>query len=497
MKNLIKTLAAFLILSNGQAQLILNAESGNRNLDAANCWIFGGVSYTNSSMRINGSWSMQSGQATNSSVNAFWIRSPWVTNLSGDITLKVRLSAANGTTRAVVIGYLEYDPVNGNSQSEANYTQFYTYQWSAINTNIIDLTAPIPASIANSSAPHKIMISFIGTGGNSRIISDDLVIPGTYAADPASGCKPTVSLTDSDGDGVPDTDDDYPNDPARAFKNFSPSPTTFGTFAFEDLWPARGDYDFNDLVLDYQFEYATNADNLMVDLTMKLYIRAIGASIASGFGISFDNIPASSVASVTGMKLFDNYINIAPNGLEAGHSNAVVIPFDNAIKCVRWGNQPTFNTTPGFQQGSSDTIVVSMIFTQPVPVARINIGNQTITQSTKTIGPATITINPFLIKGKIRGQEIHLPGMAPTTLADPQLFGTIEDDTNPGAGRFYVTKNNLPWAIHIPSRFDYPAEKVDILKAYKKLADWAQSNGELYTDWYLDLPGYRDSDYIY
>ena len=497
MKNVIKTLAAFLILANANAQLILNAESGNRNIDAANCWIFGGVSYTNSSMRISGAWSMQSGQATNSSVNAFWIRSPWVTNLSGDISLKVRLSAANGTTRGVVIGYLEYDPVNGNSQSEANYTQFYTYEWSAINTDIVDLTAPIPASIANSSAPHKIMISFIGTGGNSRIISDDIVIPGTYAADPANGCKPTLSIVDTDGDGVADADDDYPNDPTRAYRNFSPSSNTFGTFAFEDLWPARGDYDFNDLVVDYQIEYATNANNLMVDLTMRLYIRAIGASIASGFGISFDNIPASRVASVSGTKIFDNYINLAPNGLEAGHANAVVIPVDNVIKSVKWGSQPTYNTTPGFQAISSDTIVVTMTFTEPVPVARLNVGNQTITNSTKSIGPATITINPFLIKGRDRGMEIHLPGMAPTVLANPNVFGTVDDDTQPASGRYYVTKNNLPWAIHIPARFDYPAEKVDILNAYKKLADWAQSNGELYTDWYLDLPGYRDSDYIY
>ncbi|GCD80652.1 DUF4842 domain-containing protein [Schleiferia thermophila] len=68
---------------------------------------------------------------------------------------------------------------------------------------------------------------------------------------------------------------------------------------------------------------------------------------------------------------------------------------------------------------------------------------------------------------------------------------------NPAAGRYYVTKNNLPWAIHLPVRFDYPTEKSDILKAYKKLADWAQSNGELYTDWYLNLPGYRDPEFIY
>lgn len=501
MKNFIKTSAALILMATSAVgQVVYDAESGNRNIDGANCWIMGGMAHTSSSsLRINGLWSIQSGQATSTNINSFWIRSPWLTNLSGNLTMKVRLGAANGTTRGVVIGYFHHDPINGNPlNEEGTYTQFFTFTWPAINTTVYNITAPIPAAIANSDKPYKIMISFIGTGGNSRIIADDIVYPGTYAADPANRCLPLVTKQDTDGDGVADEDDDFPNDPLRAFRNFSPSANTFGTIAFEDLWPARGDYDFNDLVVDYQIEYATNAQNLMVDLTMKLYIRAIGASIASGFGVSFDNIPASRVASVTGMKLFDNYINLSANGLEAGHTNAVVIPFDNAIKSVNWGSQPTFNTTPGFQPGTSDTIVIKMNFVEPVQVARVQVGgNQAPQPSTKVVGPATITINPFLIKGRVRGQEIHLPGMPPTVLANAQLFGSIDDDTNPAQGRYYVTKNNLPWAIHIPTRFAYPAEKVDILKAYKKLADWAQSNGELFTDWYIDLPGFRDPNYLY
>ncbi|GCD78045.1 hypothetical protein JCM31826_15270 [Thermaurantimonas aggregans] len=492
-------LVAFLasLFQKAHTQVVLNAESGNRNIDAANCWVFGGVTYTNASTRISGNWSMQTGQASTMSPTAFWIKSPWVRNLGSQLSIKLRLSAANGTTRGI---YVSYIPVNKQNTSnyEGSINPFYTYAWPSINTNIVELTISIPTEIQNSQEPVKFLISFIGTGGNSRIIADDFIIPGTYAADPANGCIPNNVITDTDGDGVADNDDDFPNDPTRAFRNFSPAANTFGTFAYEDLWPALGDYDFNDLVVDYQMEYATNADNLMVDLKIKLYIRAIGASIPSGFGISFDNISASSVASVTGMRLFDGYINIAANGLEAGHDNVVIIPFDNAIKCVNWGSQPTFNTTPGYQPGTSDTITITILFNQPVPVARIQIGGQEPAVTTKSVvGPPTVTVNPFMIKGKIRGQEIHLPGMPPTALANTQLFGTIDDDTNPGQGRYYVTKNNLPWAIHLPVKFDYPTEKTDILKAYKKLADWAQSNGELFTDWYLNLPGYRDDKHLF
>jgi LruC domain-containing protein len=33
---------------------------------------------------------------------------------------------------------------------------------------------------------------------------------------------------------------------------FTPSKYGTGTIAFEDLWPSYGDYDFNDVALNYQ-----------------------------------------------------------------------------------------------------------------------------------------------------------------------------------------------------------------------------------------------------
>jgi hypothetical protein len=37
---------------------------------------------------------------------------------------------------------------------------------------------------------------------------------------------------------------------------------TAGTLAFEDLWPSTGDYDFNDLVVDYDFKIIKTIKNL-------------------------------------------------------------------------------------------------------------------------------------------------------------------------------------------------------------------------------------------
>jgi LruC domain-containing protein len=90
-----------------------------------------------------------------------------------------------------------------------------------------------------------------------------------------------------------------------------------------------------------------------------------------------------------------------------------------------------------------------------------------------------------------------LKGFAPTDLANPELFGTGNDVTNPGSSIYYQTKNGMPWAINVPAQFEYTIEKSEILKGYPVFAKWILSSGNDYNDWYLDKQGYRNWDYIY
>nr|MCU0376457.1 DUF4842 domain-containing protein [Chitinophagaceae bacterium] len=95
-----------------------------------------------------------------------------------------------------------------------------------------------------------------------------------------------------------------------------------------------------------------------------------------------------------------------------------------------------------------------------------------------------------------RGVEIHLPDMPPTALADRSLFGTKEDASSEGSGRWYKTKNNfLPWALNVSMEVPYPIEKVSLEKAYPYFAKWAQSNGSEYADWYIEK--YRENGALY
>lgn len=288
---------------------------------------------------------------------------------------------------------------------------------------------------------------------------------------------------DTDGDGVKNADDDFPEDAAKSFINNYPA-SNYGTLAFEDLWPAKGDYDFNDLVIDYQFRTITNSENYVAEIQADFIIRAIGASFKNGFGFQFPNATIDDDdISVTGYNVINDYITLSSNGLESRQNRPTVIVFDNAFDIMpRIGGELGVNTDPTASVTEPDTVkIVITIEPGKYNENQINLTN----------------FNPFIIVDMTRSKEIHLPDYAPTSLVANFYFNTLHDDSNITQGRYYKTENNLPWAINLYQSFDYPAEKNEIVKAYLKFSQWAESNGEQFPDWYLEKEGYRDTDLIY
>ncbi len=290
------------------------------------------------------------------------------------------------------------------------------------------------------------------------------------------------SAPDQDGDGVPDAEDSYPQDPARAFNNYFPA-SGFGSLAFEDLWPGKGDYDFNDLVLDYRFTYITNASNKVTEIRGKFAIRAIGAGLSNGFGFQ---LPGTSILNAdieaSGSRLLESYISLNANGTEASQQKTTIIVFDNVNRIMPPAGGFGVNVVPGAPYVKPDTTTISILFT-PNKYSIDDIG--------------LVNFNPFLIVNKERGKEIHLPDYPPTSLVNMSYFGTGQDNSDPNTGRFYKTGNNLPWAINIVSSYDYTIEANQITSGYLKFAAWAESGGTLFPDWYLNNSGYRNAASIY
>ncbi|MEM8599313.1 MAG: LruC domain-containing protein, partial [Bacteroidota bacterium] len=225
---------------------------------------------------------------------------------------------------------------------------------------------------------------------------------------------------DQDNDRVPDVFDDFPTDPDAAFERFTPSEYVYGALAFEDLWPGTGDYDFNDLVVRYRYREVANAAGDVVRLDADYYVQAVGAGYVNGFGVELP-VPASNVQSVAYSRQ-PGTVTLAANGVEAGHTNAVLIPFDDA-KAMVPGAAGFVNTEAGSAVLASDTVRVAVSFASPVAGSMV----------------LDAPFNPFLFRTDQRGLEVHLPDAAPTALAEATLFGTARDRTNVGTGSTYRT----------------------------------------------------------
>ncbi|MEP7263118.1 MAG: LruC domain-containing protein [Bacteroidota bacterium] len=291
-----------------------------------------------------------------------------------------------------------------------------------------------------------------------------------------------TNTTDSDGDGVIDALDEFPTNAAMAYSSSYPSaiPSVYGHLAFEDLWPARGDYDLNDLIVGYRFQEFKNAANKIVKIDGKFFVNAAGGSYKHGFGFQLPVSP-SVITSVTGSVIKENYISLSAKGLENKQNKSVIIVFDNSHKTIVQPVGYFINTQSGAPFISGDSVSISVTFSVPQTSAAIGLP----------------PYNPFIISNMRRGYEIHLADMAPTDLADPALFNTLQDSTNIATGRYYKSANNIPWAVNIPGSYGIVLEKTNIIDAYLKFTTWAQSGGTTYSDWYSNAPGYRDTDKIF
>ena len=90
---------------------------------------------------------------------------------------------------------------------------------------------------------------------------------------------------------------------------------------WEDLWPNKGDYDMNDLVMDYNVVEVTNASLEIVDVINNFYLRAAGAGyLNNGFAIQYPSY--WEVNSITEDDLDMAYIDIDTD-------NRTVIFFQN------------------------------------------------------------------------------------------------------------------------------------------------------------------------
>ncbi len=336
---------------------------------------------------------------------------------------------------------------------------------------------PVQAFSANYQ---KMIIAFEDLNRNPGMGSDNdfndvifAVTASPWSAIDITNVPPLDPGSDSDGDGVPDSLDDYPEDFDRAFDNYTPGPYSWGTLAFEDLWPAYGDYDFNDMVISYRINQVTDSRNRVKDIRSEFKLKAIGASYRNGFALELP-FGADKIQSTAS--------NLNLHSVESGGTKAVVRVFNNAFDVIPQVAGQFINTVPG--QPYHNPVIITLDVTLNVAQSPANF---------EFLPP----YNPFIFRTDNRGLEIHLPDYPPTFAVNAALLGSVNDTSNSATGRFYKSQENLPWALNIAEEFDHPVERAQITRAYVYFKHWAQSSGTSYPNWYVPASGFRNIEYIY
>lgn len=346
--------------------------------------------------------------------------------------------------------------------------------------SLFKVTGNVDDKVGNNNGVFRGSVQYCGTkdpdvNANNKKHFELSATKGCSLSIPKDDCNPlgggAAVVTDSDGDGVSDLLDDYPGDKSKAFNNYSVNYDAGGsTIAFEDNWPKKGDFDLNDIVLNYKHLIVTNKDNIVVRVEGEWNLLATGGEFQNGAGVQFP-LPKGDATNFVASN------NLIP---EAGQDSLVVILFRNGRT-----EQATWNTKS----------------TEPASPAKKYTFAFDVTNGPTLVSMGAGGYNPFIWNnspGYGRGYETHLQGKKATNLVDSKLFNTLDDKSTTN-NKTYSTATQQPWAIEIPqASFAYPLEAQDISKTYLKFGSWASSGGSKDVDWYSNTnTGYRDATKIF
>lgn len=231
--------------------------------------------------------------------------------------------------------------------------------------------------------------------------------------------------------------------------------------AFEDLWPAKGDYDFNDLIIKYDYIARSNSKNKLISIEFNITLPALGASHKNGIAMQLFTKNGNTYARHTG-----GVYRATQQGVSIDSQDPdVMIISPDVFAMLPKHYRNVGDGAEGTPYSFNVTVLVD-------PAAQIDLSN--------------LYVDLFLIRSNNRGLEVHMPGIPPSTAASNLIFNTVDDRSQ--SNGWYRTSNNMPWAIEIISsvNWKHPLSKVPVWQAYPDFTPWVNSSGSLFTTWYTN-----------
>lgn len=257
--------------------------------------------------------------------------------------------------------------------------------------------------------------------------------------------------------------------------SYYPSQNGMATVMFEDRWPVKGDYDFNDLVMQYQLKRSLIGENALSRLEGTYKVQAKGATYHNGFALRLPGIPSSNIESVS---LLKNGMPVTHQVVEDGHMDTVLIFTPDMENDIITACE-MFRTLENCREDINLEYTLDISFTNPV--------------LPEVVGQPPYDPFIFAVPGwwhgssfasaPGRGWELHLKKFAGTPLFNTSFYGLADDASN-GSTNF-IDANNMPWVINVGDNWQHPKERQSVSVAYPMFDDWVQSGGFNFVDWYL------------
>ena len=221
---------------------------------------------------------------------------------------------------------------------------------------------------------------------------------------------------------------------------FMPGASSYYTVAYEDLFPSKGDYDFNDAIVAYHYQLGINASGLVERIDGTAYLVARGSNYTHNWVLDIA-LPIGTVATTATCATQDAAkaatacaIAVADGKLQwkAFTDTRRILPVTEAARPQR----NTFADVAPLQ-GPKSTFSISLA--SPIPLSAVGADD------------------PWLHVVDTK-QDIRL--------------GSAKD------------ANGFPFALRLPSQWRVPIEGEDMGLAYPEFVNFVSSSGGNAADWY-------------
>lgn len=264
----------------------------------------------------------------------------------------------------------------------------------------------------------------------------------------------------------------------------------WGTIMFEDFFPNLGDYDFNDLVINYKVQLQDviqeknkdkkgNKEYKAKVIQIGLRLKAMGATFTSFPYLRLKEIDKDKVESIEVYES-ENVTNPSIVITNEGDEDETILDCSALTKNLsKPAGSQFYNTEKDYLVNEKDLPEIHFVIylTEHVEIEDILEDDEF----------------DFYLK-YADGKEIHLNGFKPVSYQYPigeSELRPIEDDDD-----YYYNKDNFVWGLKVPEEIPHAIETGNFLKAYGNFAKWLEDGKEKPQDNHNWYKGNKNKEFL-